>query len=509
MNRRRSQVVVRLATFAAVGILAAFPAFGASPPVVPWARTATCGTGDSAFDGGVAFDPEGNLYAAGVIRSPDVVDFGNGITARDPKPDSWNAVLVKYSVSGEAQWARCVAGDARDSAFTDVALDSAGNVFVVGYIGKGTYDFGNGVTAVGHETYVPSGYAYRRAGNVILVKYDSSGNAQWARTISGSEQSSFYWVVVDSFANVYCGGNIGRSVFDFGDGVTVTAGPESDGSVVIAKYDSAGAVKWARTVPTGGGVNWRISLQSLTLDAWGNPYGAFSIERGKTFDFGNGVKVQSALAGSLLVKYDPDGNAQWAAAPLPFTRLNSVAVDAAGYVYAAGTINSNCTVQFGKGVSLRVSGKGDQVENAILVKYDLTGVAQWARSVVQASYNSWAQQVTTDAAGHVYVAGWIERNEVLGFGDGITVRGPYWGASNARDDAGKNAYFARYSPEGTVQWAQSVTSSASNTYFFELAIDSTGHPCVAGFFEGGTVEFAPGVTVTATGQWCNALLIKY
>jgi hypothetical protein len=105
---------------------------------------------------------------------------------------------------------------------------SDGSVFTAGRIdGTGIYDFGNSVTAAG--TYSGS--------NIVLVKYNSSGTAQWAQTVTvGSSNSEFLGVSVGSDGSVCAAGSIwGTSTYDFGNGVTA-AGTYSGSNIVLVKY---------------------------------------------------------------------------------------------------------------------------------------------------------------------------------------------------------------------------------------------------------------------------------
>ena len=180
-----------------------------------------------------------------------------------------NVLLAKYDSSGVAQWARTVTAGA-ESAFASVSLDSTGNVYAGGYIGgNGMYAFGDGVTATGPAAGGPGGTL---AGNLALVKYGSSGTAQWARSVAAGEFSGFNGVATDSAGDVYAVGSIGEGTFDFGNGVTAT-GTEKNGDftgtagsafVVLAKYDSSGAPQWARTVSPGGSNSY---LDAVTVDS--------------------------------------------------------------------------------------------------------------------------------------------------------------------------------------------------------------------------------------------------
>jgi hypothetical protein len=69
------------------------------------------------------------------------------------------------------------------------------------------------------------------------VKYDSSGTAQWAWSVSsGSDDSGFGSVAVDGSGNVYAAGGIyGTGTYTFGTGVSAQ-GTGSGYNVVLVKY---------------------------------------------------------------------------------------------------------------------------------------------------------------------------------------------------------------------------------------------------------------------------------
>jgi hypothetical protein len=85
-------------------------------------------------------------------------------------------------VTGTAKWARTVSAGSSDSVFYSAAVDGHGNVYAAGYQdGTGGYTYGAGVTAAGTAST-----------NVVLVKYNAEGTAQWARTVSEGSSNSFF-----------------------------------------------------------------------------------------------------------------------------------------------------------------------------------------------------------------------------------------------------------------------------------------------------------------------------
>jgi hypothetical protein len=176
----------------------------------------------------VKTDSSGNVYSVGYIADTETYGFGNGVTATGSVSDGgYSSLLVKYDASGTAQWAR--SGSGSGSAFNAVTLDSSGNAYAAGsFAGAGaTAAFGNGITAT---TTTPS--------SVLLVKYNTSGTAQWARiTTSGSASSSFNGVTTDSSGHVYAAGTIrSAGTYGFGNNVTVAGTCNTSMNVVLVKY---------------------------------------------------------------------------------------------------------------------------------------------------------------------------------------------------------------------------------------------------------------------------------
>jgi hypothetical protein len=329
---------------------------------------------------------------------------------------------VKYDSSGTAQWARSVVVGPAASSFNSVAVDSAGNVYAAGsQTDTGTFDYGNGVTAAGTSS----------VGNILLVKYDSSGMAQWAKSVSGPTgslySSLFYSVTIGGSDSVYAAGyQPGTGTCDYGNGVTA-AGTSSAGNILLVKYDSSGTAQWARSV---SGATGSSEFRSVATDSADNVYAAGYQYGTGTFDYGNGVTVAGSFSNKniVLVKYSPSGTAQWARSVLSAPESSdcySVAIDGTDNVYAAvsqlnSTGTETYTYNYGNGV---VAGTySGSSSNAVLVKYSSSGTAQWARSVLTGTSSRFLS-VATSGVGNVYAAGYQRGTETYNYGNGITVTG--------------------------------------------------------------------------------------
>ena len=178
----------------------------------------------------MAIDSSGNVYAAGCQGRSDKYDYGNGASATGTSVSD-NVLLVKYDSEGNAQWARSVTAAAY-SEFLAVTVDASGNIYAAGCLEyNGISDYGNGVIAP--VTSVTGNVV------VVLVKYDSEGNAQWAKSVTaGAKSSSFSGVAVDASGNVYAAGcQYGSDSYGYGNGVSVAGSASNQYSnAVLVKY---------------------------------------------------------------------------------------------------------------------------------------------------------------------------------------------------------------------------------------------------------------------------------
>ncbi len=456
-----------------------------------WARTVTAG-GIYSYFTGVSVASDGSVYAAGGITGTDTYDFGNSVTTAGAYNND-HIVLVKYNSSGVAQWARTMIAGSSDSDLNSVSVASDGSVYAAGDInGTGTYDFGNSVTTAGTYSYT----------NILLVKYNSSGVAQWARTVTaGDERSRFQSVSVASDGSVYAAGDIsGTGTYDFGNKVTA-AGTNVDANIILVKYNSSGVAQWARTTTAGSDLSQFASV-SVAPDGSVYAAGGFS-GTGGTYDFGNSVTASGTYGGGniILVKYNSSGVPQWArtlTAGNAESDFNSVIVSSDGSVYAVGGISGTGTYDFGNSVTAAgTSGSG----NIILVKYNSSGVVQWARTVTAGSDRSTFYSVSVAVDGSVYAAGSIYGIGTYDFGNSVTAAGT---------SGGENIVLVKYNSSGVPQWAQTMAAGSDDSDYNSVLAASDGSVYASGGITGtGTCNFGNSVTAAGTSSNSSIVLLKY
>jgi hypothetical protein len=453
-----------------------------------WAQSVVSAENAWSFFNNVAIDGSGNVFAVGSQVGKGQFSYG-GVSATGTADE--NAMLVKYDSSGTAQWARTVSAGSEYSVFYGVAVDSSGNVYAAGYQGGSTANtYGPSVSATGTGVE-----------NVIIVKYDSSGTAQWARTVSaGSGYSHFYSVAVDSDGNVYAAGyQSGSDAYTYDAGLSVT-GTSSDMNVILVKYSSSGTAQWARTVSAGSGSS---RFNGVAVDSVGNVYAAGYQHNIFAYTYGPDVSATGTFAGEniILVKYAPDGIAQWArtvSTGLGNSYLDGVAVDGVGNVYAAGYQHNNGAYTYGPGVSATGSSEDN---NPVLVKYNSSGTAQWARTIIGGSGYSRFIGVSVDSSGNVFAAGHQVGSGPFTYGPGVGATGTY---------AGENVILVKYEPDGIAQWARTVSAGSSSSIFSDVSVDSTGNVYTVGTQLGTeNYTYGDGVSGAGTCTFFNLVLVKY
>jgi hypothetical protein len=423
------------------------PPSGSGPHVWSVDFGGTNAGGDTATPSGIAVDSSGSVVVVGCFKGN--VNFG-GVTLSSTGLN--DIYLVKFAATGSLQWAKRFGGTADDRA-KGVAIDSGNNIYITGYF-RNTVDFGGGAltgssnaflakytttgshiwskrlssttsgmdegTALGvdgggnaivaTEIYSTSdfgGGALTSAGggDIVLVKYSSTGAHVWSRRFGGSADDIATGVAVDqttgeAWATGYFGGTV-----DFGGGNLTSAGGTD---IFAVKYSSTGSHVWSR--------RWGSTSDDkgfgIAVDQAGSMVatGVFI----NSVDFGAGPVANSAGGDIFLAKYSAAGICQWSKGFGSTTSLSNesgygVAFDPSGNVLLTGGVVS--TVNFGGG-----STTGDGWYNAFIAKFTGSGGYVWAKRYPNGTGHSNGRAIESDGAGNALATGDFEVAINLGGG---------------------------------------------------------------------------------------------
>lgn len=399
--------------------------------------------------------------------------------------------LLGDTWKGVPQWARSVTGGTEYSGFYSVAAGSD-CIYAAGDItGTDVHHFGdqtvNGAVAFNY--------------NVVLVKYDSDGNAQWAKSVlTGAAASSFYSVTIGS-DGIYAAGSIfNTGEYDFGTATTpvkVSAAGSSRNGLLV-KYDFNGNAVWARSTSLAPGFN---CFESVAAGSDGI-YVTGLIRNNGTYQFGDKTVIGGYASNdnALILKYDTDGNVLWAKSPSPAPNESdflSVAVGSDG-IYAAGYTYGSGEYTFGTQI---VKGAYAGGNNLLLVKYDTSGNALWARSTEAAPESSIYYSVAAGSDG-ICTAGSIDNGSTAyNFGNDKTL-------TNVSSHA--NALIVKYDANGNTLWAVSPVTAPDVSVFYSVAIGSNGIYAAGSAYSGSTAyDFGNDATVINNTGFEGVLLVRY
>lgn len=249
---------------------------------VVWAQALGFGSLSQAFDIHAALD--GYFYITGWSYGSQ---FGSIPFTSTGNSD---AFLTKMDTAGQFHWVRRIVGGTFGQRGQSIAVDSAQNVFVTGEaIGDLAFE-GDTINNVGFGD------------RMFIVKYDSTGNFQWARGAPGPYVSNGLSIATDPFGNAYAAGTFEDTMYIADD--TIVA-PFGNIDIYILKFSPEGKLLWHEEAgSTVGGE----SPNSMKCDSSGNLYlvGSPGGTTNKYFD-----TITYSQFNHFIVKYTALGNAHW------------------------------------------------------------------------------------------------------------------------------------------------------------------------------------------------------
>lgn len=345
---------------------------------VLWAKSYGGSGNDKAMS--IATNDKGNIFLAGHFTSSSL-SFG---TTTLNNNGNYDIFVAQFDSAGNALWASSSGGTNDDMGYA-IATNDSGNVFVSGYFSSSSLGFGGDTL-----TNVDSS-------DIFIVKYDSSGNALWARSGGGTGMDySYNSLTSDAGGNVFITGFFSSPVLSF-DSINLSNAGKGD--IFIVKYDASGNVLWAKSA---GGTN-DDACYDIATDISGNAFitGYFS-SASISFD---SITLQNNIPGFdriLIVKFDPSGNAVWAKryGGNGTDRGYAIANADSGNIVVAG-FQSSSLLQFGS-TTLTNAGSID----IFVVKLKDSGTALWAKSGGGTGYD-FVMDIAFDANENTFVTGYF------------------------------------------------------------------------------------------------------
>jgi hypothetical protein len=382
---------------------------------------------------GIAVDSQGNLVVVGSFTG--VLDLGDAALASVPSPTSnpleGDVFVVKLDPTGHVLFAKAFGDRNGSDVAKSVALDPAGNIYVVGSF-QSSIDFGGGALSTG----APSASAIDIY-NAFIVKLDASGNHVWSKAFGDSSTGAHGTALsVGAQGGVAIAGYFGGTI-DFGAAGSFTSRgifePQriASGDAFLVELSASGAPVWSRSLGATGSSQLPTSL---VTDASGDIFlaGGFegSLALTQDADSGPGPLVSSATCGpgdftydGFLAKFDKNGGPLWGRALVgdDSSFLTNLALDSAGNVIATGHFNGSLDIagdagmvptdagllgpgfDAGAGCIGALSGKP---WNTFVAEFDGSGARQWGYGVGAAESIGGYQAVPValDDMDNVYVA---------------------------------------------------------------------------------------------------------
>lgn len=422
---------------------------------VIWAKSA--GGMGADVPSSIKTDAIGNIIVVGSFE--ETVVFGSTILYSKGINDVF---IVKYDSSGNVIWANSAGSTNTDQA-SSMYIDYSGSIAVVGWYYGGNIVFGSD-TLINNTS---SSY------NMFVAKYDSNGNALWARQAASTSKANT--VCVDNIGNIYVAGNFKDNSIVFGSDTLIniaTSYPE----IFIVKYNYNGVVEWSKSFKgiyddyatsvicdnnqniylAGYFGSPTILLDSITLTSNGD-HDIFLIKLNS-----NGNILSSRLDGGT--SYD---------------QTNSISIDVTGNIYLAGYFGSSLPTTIGS-YTLPNVGAFD----AFVAKYDDNLNVLWAKSAGGVN-DEQIKCIATFSLGNIYVSGLFASNSIAfdtiianntGFNDVFVAK------LNEPQDTQCQAYFTYY-PDSIdmgdsgfysfFDYSQNVDSSQINVASWSWTVSGT------------------------------------
>ena len=156
-----------------------------------------------------------------------------------------------------------------------------------------------------------------------------------------------------------------------------------------------------------------------------------------------------------------------------YATMNVSATDSTGNVYVTGSYSNPLTI-YNADTTTFGTLASDGSNDAMIIKYNQTGTAQWAARIGGPNIDS-GNGIAIDSTGNVYVTGIYGSNPITIYNADTTTFGTLTSAGLY------DAFIVKYNQTGTAQWATHIGGTGSDSGS-SVSVDSTGNVYVTGSY---------------------------
>ncbi len=347
-----------------------------------------------------------------------------------------------------------------------IETDDSGYL-VVGNLKQETIDLGNNIKISNDVSYIKA----------MIIKYDSNWNAQWAHTLDRNSNSGGVFcgddsieVAIQTKDGGYVVGGYFKSHVIYPDPkhISVSTSLKNADSTrgtsiadgMIIKYDKSGNYEWSKRYGSSG-KNDKIK----------------SIIKNKDESF---FIVGTMDKNDFIIKYDSSGNEQWSKTLSgDGTNLVSTIIETKDGGYLLGGSFSSTSIKLSDEITLQPIQDSLTRSSGMIIKFDSSGIVQWADSISGNRYDSVKSIIGTEDGGYI----------VAGETSSQTLKGQQNHGYNTTYDY-NDWFFIKYNIIGNVEWTNLIGENKSD-YFHEAIGTEDG-----GYIVIGSINY-------------NELIIKY
>ena len=348
-----------------------------------------------------------------IARNPAVDSAGNVYIVGYDNTSPYGNQTIKFDQYGAITWQRRLATASGFTSGTALSIDASGNVYNVGTTNNGS------------------------SGDYMqVIKYDSSGNTSYQRFVgstTGTYPGNLLGVIYDAgTSSIFL---VGKGIYNTGTSATAN---------FLFKMSAAGSLSsQVALTATTGGVTRSEGYADVVLDSSGNLYACGTVASTTAF-----------FTYAALTKYNSSFAVQWQRGWYTTggglsARAGTVGIDSSNNLYVA---------------ALAATGSSNSVG---IIKYDSSGTYQWSRYLQGPSSGPGPGQtnaIAVDSSGNVFVC------------------------SEQYDSTGEYCQIARYDNTGAIQWQRSLRGSSA-THGSGIKIDGSNNLYVTAYLTNGTGSF--------------------